>query len=1018
MKGRAEVIMWSKILVVTLICLTLNRAQALDSTRAITQYAHTAWRSRDGHFASAPLTITQTKDGYIWIGTATGLLRFDGVRFTPWDPPEGGPRLPSTSITILFVSRDGSLWIGTGRGLARWYHGKLTDYSDPRGRVNAIAEDLQGHVWIARSRVQEGSGPLCEVAGSNLRCYGTAEGISEPSLTALIVDSSGSLWLGGEGALIRWTRQSAQTFNSLDSHRNYHTQIGALAAGRDGYLWVGFGGSGHGLGLERFTGESWQTVTIGQFQGESFPSSSLFIDRANSLWVGTDFKGIYRIRGSAVEHFDTSDGLSGDDVQALFEDAEHNVWVSTSAGIDCFRDLPVISYGKREGLTADQTNSIYAAGDGTVWVGLVSGLDSIRNGVVSPIRAGKDLPGAEVTAMLVDHAGRLWLGVDDGLYLYRYGRFDPILDKKGKRSGVVTQLAEDADSSIWATEPRAFRRLLHIQGHVITEEFSEGAVGVASDPRGGVWLNLKNAIAHRRNGVEKSLKIPAGIHTDDIADIVADHQGVLWVSIPQGILRFDGDNSQLLGADNGLPCPSTGSLIFDGQGSLWLTQSCGILRIDRNSLENWIQHPEAKVSTLVLDRFDGVQLGGTSFRPSASLGRDGRLWFVTEYEVETLDPADLHTNSYLPPVHIERLVADHEDVAITPATRVRSLTRDIEIDYTALSFVMPQRVRFRYKLEGHDNEWQDGGTRRSVFYMSLRPGTYRFLVTACNNSGLWNEQGASLAFTIAPAWYQTLGFRISCLLAGLLLLRVIYYLRMKQTSRSIRARFDERIAERTRLARDLHDTLLQTLQGSKLVADDALEHRPDADYTRRSLEKLSEWIDRAMREGRAALNALHSSAFDNRELSKRLQSALDEREPAGISEGFLTVSGTPVEMDPLVTDEICRVGYEAIRNAFVHSHAARIEVQLTYSEDFTLIVRDNGRGMDSTTASRGRDGHFGLQSMRERAARIHGQFQLITAPNLGTTIELKIAGKIAFGRDASVWSKLRSYLGGTRRTEV
>jgi signal transduction histidine kinase len=241
---------------------------------------------------------------------------------------------------------------------------------------------------------------------------------------------------------------------------------------------------------------------------------------------------------------------------------------------------------------------------------------------------------------------------------------------------------------------------------------------------------------------------------------------------------------------------------------------------------------------------------------------------------------------------------------------------------------------------------------------------------------------------------------------------------MKQASRSIRARFDERIAERTRLSRDLHDTLLQTLQGSKLVADEALEHRSDVEYTRRSLEKLSEWIDQAMREGRAALNALHSSAFDNRELSERLQSALDERELSGVSEVFLTVSGTPVEMDPIMTDEISRVGYEAIRNAFLHSRATRIDVQLAYSADFTLIVRDNGRGMDSTMASRGRDGHFGLQSMRERAARIHGQFQLITAPNLGTTIELKIAGKTAFGQQGSLWSKLLSWMRGRGRSEA
>jgi signal transduction histidine kinase len=233
------------------------------------------------------------------------------------------------------------------------------------------------------------------------------------------------------------------------------------------------------------------------------------------------------------------------------------------------------------------------------------------------------------------------------------------------------------------------------------------------------------------------------------------------------------------------------------------------------------------------------------------------------------------------------------------------------------------------------------------------------------------------------------------------------------TRRIVELRLEERVSERTRLARDLHDTLLQTLQGSKLVADDAREHRSDTEYTSRSLEKLSGWIDRAMREGRAALNTLHASAFDNRELSKRLQSALDECEPYGVSERILNISGTPVEVVPIVTDEICSVGREAIRNAFMHSRATCIEVQLNYSEDFTMIVRDNGRGMDLTTASKGRDGHFGLQTMRERAARIHGQFQLITAPNIGTTIELKIVGKTAFGRKARARSKLRSWVGGT-----
>jgi Y_Y_Y domain len=289
----------------------------------------------------------------------------------------------------------------------------------------------------------------------------------------------------------------------------------------------------------------------------------------------------------------------------------------------------------------------------------------------------------------------------------------------GRADGTLTALAEDVDGSVWAAEqdPTASQSL-HIRNGIITEKFPEEEVhGVVGDPHGGVWVNLRDGISYRKNGIEKFIKIPPGIHIENTSDIVLDHRGGLWSSIgADGILRSDGNKTQILGASNGLPCASHGSLIFDNQGSLWLSLRCGIARIDRSSLQNWIQHPEARVSILLLDRFDGVQVGHTDFHPSVSRGRDGRLWFVNGSMVQMIDPAHLHTNSFPPPVHIEQLIADHKDVAITSAIHLAPLTRDIEIDYTALSFVMPQRVRFRYKLEGHDKEWQDSSTRRSAFY--------------------------------------------------------------------------------------------------------------------------------------------------------------------------------------------------------------------------------------------------------------------------------------------------------------
>lgn len=998
--------MRKKILVATLICVILPNAQALDPTRAISQYAHTAWRNRDGYFGSAPSAIAQTRDGYIWIGTSAGLVRFDGVRFIPWTPPKGSRALSSGSITSLFASKDGSLWIGGGHGLARWYNGVLTDYPSGNVLIDSILEDREGHIWISRTRITDGSGPVCEVVGSKLRCYGKTDGIPEPQVPAFTIDSSGNFWIGDQGLLTRWTPHSAQTFHSLDAQQNVRTQVSALASSRDGGLWVGFFGSGPGLGLERFEKEAWQPVTVGSFHSSTLQIPSLFIDSSNSLWVGTNSKGIYRIRGNVVEHFDTSDGLSGDDGQAFFEDAEHNIWVATSTGIDCFRDLPVVGYAKREGLATDETNSVYAAEDGKVWVGLVGGLDSISNGVVSHILTGQTLPGSEVTAMLVDRNRRLWFGVDDGLYLYEQGHRQPILDANGKRSGVVTDLAEGADGSIWAVDEPG-RRLLHIRGEVITDIFQQkDIIEVRTDPGGGVWLNLYKTIAHRQNGVQKLLKMPPGIPIDFIKDVVPDHQGALWASISQGLLRFDGAKVQLLGAGNGLPCPSHGNMIFDQQGSLWLTQSCGIVRIDRDSLQNWIKNPEARVSAVLLDRFDGVQVGSSDFHPSVSLGSDGRLWFVTGNAIQMLDPAHLHFNTLPPPVHIEQLIADRKDIAITPGLHLPPLTRDIEIDYSALSFVMPQRVRFRYKLEGHDREWQDGGIRRSAFYTNLRPGTYMFQVTACNNSGVWNSRGAGFSFEIPPAWYQTVWFRLLALLLMASLGYAFYLLRMRQYAATVRTRFNERLDERVRIARELHDTLLQSFHGVMFqfqAARNLLPRRPES-----AIQVLDEALlatEQAIAEGRDAIHDLRLEPSAQHDLAELLTAAGQEltgtHDTNGRFPSFrVIVEGRPQRLAPTLQDEIYRIGREAIRNAFRHAGANHIEVEIRYDEhQLRLRIRDDGRGIDPTVLEgSGRPGHWGLPGIRERAERIGSRLEFWSEAEAGTEVQLSVPAAIAYDK--------------------
>jgi signal transduction histidine kinase len=401
-----------------------------------------------------------------------------------------------------------------------------------------------------------------------------------------------------------------------------------------------------------------------------------------------------------------------------------------------------------------------------------------------------------------------------------------------------------------------------------------------------------------------------------------------------------------------------------------------------------------------LDTLDGADPGWVADRiqPNAAMTPDGRLWFIGGTSVQMIDPRRSYKNPAPPPVHVEGLLADGNHYSPASPITLPPLTRDLQIDYTALSFVQSQRIGFRYLLQGRDKGWQDPGLRRQAFFNDLRPGNYRFRVIASNNDGVWNTTGASLEFQIAPAWYQTELFRWAAALSALLLLAGIYRLRVAQIGRAMTARFDERLAERTRIARDLHDTFLQTIQGSKLVADDALDPATDLTRMRLAMTTLSGWLGRATQEGRAALNSLRTSTTEVSDLAEAFRRAIEECRTHSPMEAALQVTGEVQPIHPVVRDEVYRIGYEAIRNACVHSHAERLWVDLSYLKDLTLVVRDNGVGMDPSLAAKGKAGHFGLMGMRERSARITAKLAIKSSASEGTTVELIVPGAIIYAR--------------------
>ena len=1004
--------------VLKLFCLTLllsfgfTPAHALDPNRHLSQLAHTSWRTQDGLFGASPNAIAQTADGYMWIGTESGLFRFDGVRFVSWTEPPG-KRLIQPNVYSLLGARDGSLWIGTGGGLAHWTNGDLINYPATAGRVNSIREDQQGAIWMVRSRIGPGqTGPLCKIDANGVRCYGTADGLNCTFGAVLASDQQENLWIGSSDGLCRWRPESSSTYLQKELKTTEGlVGVAGLAIGADGTIWAGIPREGKKFGLLQFANGVWNSYAVPGMVQSSVAVKTLLLDRNNALWIGTLNQGIYRIFRGKADHFTDSDGLSSNSVARFYEDREGNVWVITSKGIDCFRDLRVTTFSVREGLTADGVASVLSTRDGTVWIGNEGALNFFRQGTVSTITARDGLPGKDVTSLFEDHNDRLWVGVDKELAVYQDKRFRVIKRPDGTPVGVVVAITEDAGHDVWAAVIGKGEGLIRIRDfkaieHVATPPLMR-AVALAPDPRSGIWLGLRaGGFTHYLDGrlQEPPKRQDVNSNADPVWNVLVDDDGTVWGATAHGLLRWDAESTQTLSSRNGLPCDSVFALVRDHRKSLWLSTVCGFIAISDSELREWAKQPDRIVKFRVYDTSDGAQTGRTSFRPSASTSPDGRLWFANDSLLQMIDPDRENGNSVAPPVHIEQIVADRKQYAPVYALRLPSLTRDLEIDYTALSFVNPQKVRFRYKLEGHDTDWQDPGARRQAFYSGLRPGKYRFMVIACNNEGLWNEEGAALNFIIAPAWYQTNWFLVTCLFTGVMLVWLLYFLRVRAIERSFHVRLDERLAERTRVAREFHDTLLQTIQGSKMVADDALDKSADLARMRAALERLSRWLGQAMEEGRAGLVSLRASTTQTNDLAASFRRALDDCRMQGFPETNFITEGRTAEMHPIVRDEIYRVGYEAIRNACQHSGATRIEVRLSYSDDLTLIVSDNGKGIDATIAAKGKEGHYGLQGMHERALRISGRLNVDSSLDSGTKIELIVPGSIVFQQPGSSWS--------------
>ena len=965
-----------------------STAFALNPALDISQYAHKAWTIREGFLPGGVGSIAQTPDGYLWVGTEFGLFRFDGVRAVRW-PAGEAVLLRDTAIAKLLVTRDGRLWIGTTAGLVSWKDGRLVTYPELAGHtVNTLVEDSRGAVWAGTTAVPNAL--LCAFRGA-IECAG-ADGRFGSAVLSVLEDR-GTLWVGAATGLWRWTPGDPTRYAVPSA-------LSDLLRIRDGPLLVATN-----TGVMRIAGE---TLVAHGISGVDppFDAERLLQDRHGSLWIAARRRGLVHVHQGRVDVFTPAEGLSGDSVRALYEDREGNIWVGTEEGLDRFRELAVTTVSTRQGLPDDYTVSVLPAREGSVWFGSEGGVTRWKDGRATIYGTRDGLPDDRVGTMFEDSRGRILAATLSGMAAFDGDHFVPL---RSMPTRIVYNIVEQPAGELWITDQsQGLIRL--VEGEVVNRtpwsafgRDDHATALVADRTRAGLWLGFyKGGVMFVRDGqIRASYATADGLGAGRIAELQIEDDGTLWAATAGGLSRIKDDRITTITTKNGLPCQGVHWMRADADRSRWLLTPCGLVRIGAADLEAWIANPERLVTTSLLDSSDGVRSQSTpiAFTPTAAWLPDGRLWFAMPSGVGVLDPGRLPVNPRPPPVHIEQIVADRITYdATTSATRRVDLpprVHDLQIDYTALSLVAPEKVRFRYKLEGFDRDWQEVRNRRQAFYTDLPPRQYRFRVAAANESGVWNETGATLDFAIAPAYYQTRWFM--ALSAGLVVALVWagYRVRLRVIERHQReiTALNERLMkaqeqERIRIAGELHDGVMQDMLAVTMMLGTAKRRIDGSAEAKATIDKVQARMIQMGTDLRQLSHELHPPMLQEAGLPQALRTYCDE---------FSSSCGIPVSCE--ADDEarelsrgsalaLFRIVQEALGNAAKHAAAGRISVRLSRSNGLVAVeVADDGVGFDRNRIG---SAGLGLITMRERATQLNGTFDVSSAPGRGTTIRVAI----------------------------
>jgi signal transduction histidine kinase/ligand-binding sensor domain-containing protein/CheY-like chemotaxis protein len=738
------------------------RLSALDPARAISQYVHETWQTEQGLPQNSVWAITQSVDGYLWLGTQEGLVRFDGARFTVFDA-RNQPAMGQSDIQSLDRDPQGGVWVGSiGGGVLHFRGGQMKRYASPPGVaadiVRAVRVDRRGRVFVGTY----GAG-LLRIEGDRLVQVEPGDTLLRQRVRVIREDAQGVLWVGTDGGLARIADDGKAGWLGVAEGLPRDSVV-ALAAARDGSMWVGTAG-----GLSRVQ-DGRVVATLGTKDGLGHESVlSLLEDRDGTLWIGTQ-GGISRVRAGRVDAVAKGEDLSDNTVASLYEDADGSVWAGTSGGgLNRFKDGSFTPLTTREGLPNDFVRVVTEDAAGRLWVGTKGGLTRLRPGPAQHWTAKDGLGHDYVRSVLLDRAGVLWVGTEIGLVRMVDGRFEPVDD--GGRLGDVSVrgLLEDARGRMWIG---TFGRGVHVYegGRLSTWDMKRGlssdaACALADDGAGGVLVATFGGGLNRiaADGTVTVTRKADGLASDNLLSLLRDADGTVWVgSRGSGLSRLRDGRVRTITAAEGLFENTFHQIVDDARGNLWMSSNKGLFRVSRHDLDAFLDGRAPRVDSVVYGTADGMKTaecnGGSQF--SGCRTRDGALWFPTIRGLVRVDPDRTFAVRPAPPVHVEEVLVDGRLLAAPHGARLPPGTQALEVHYTAPGLRTPARMRFRYRLDGFDHDWVDAGPRRTAYYTNLPPGDYRFRVGAADGDGPWSTEGATLAFGVEPRLHQRTSIRL------------------------------------------------------------------------------------------------------------------------------------------------------------------------------------------------------------------------------------------------------------------